>query len=75
MHLSVIISIVKYIHRLENASDGLLKDFYILSKYEGCSKRIAFFYLETSNFKLAQNGSFHAIEELSVVRNAKLRPM
>ena len=26
MHLSVIISIVKYLYRFENASDGLLKD-------------------------------------------------
>ena len=33
MHLSVIISIVKYLHRLENAGDGLLKDSYISSKY------------------------------------------
>ena len=33
MHLSVIISIVKYLHRLENASDGLLKNSYISSKY------------------------------------------
>ena len=33
MHLSVIISIVKYLHRLENACDGLLKDSYISSKY------------------------------------------
>ena len=33
MHLSVIISIFKYLHRLENASDGLLKDSYISTKY------------------------------------------
>ena len=33
MHLSVIISIVKYLHRLENTSDGLLKNSYISSKY------------------------------------------
>ena len=46
-----------------------------LSNYEGCSKRIAYFYLETSNFKLAQKFSFHAIKELSVARNAKLQPM
>ena len=44
-------------------------------KYEGCSKRIAYFYLETSNFKLAQKCSFHALEVLSVVRNAKFQPM
>ena len=44
-------------------------------KYEGCSKRIAYFYLETSNFKLAQKCSFHAIKELSVARNAKFQLM
>ena len=33
MHLSVIISIVKYLYRFENASDGLLKDSYISSNY------------------------------------------
>ena len=43
--------------------------------YEGCSKRIAYFYLETSNFKLAQMCPFQAIKELSVARNAKLQPM
>ena len=43
--------------------------------YEGCSKRIAFFYLMTANFKLAQKCSFHAIEELSLARNEKLQPM
>ena len=42
---------------------------------EGCSKRIAYFYLETSNFKLAKKCSFHAIKELPVARNAKLQPM
>ena len=44
-------------------------------KNEGYSKRIAYFYLETSNFKLALKHSFHAIKELSVARNAKLQPM
>ena len=34
MHLSVIISIVKYLYRFENASDGLLKDSYISSNYK-----------------------------------------
>ena len=43
--------------------------------YEGYSKRIAYLYLETSNFKKAQKCSFHAIKELSVARNAKLQPM
>ena len=43
--------------------------------YDGCSKRIAYFYLETSNFKLAQKRSFHAIKRLPVARNAKLQPM
>ena len=39
--------------------------------YEGCSKWIAYFCLETSNFKLAQKYSFHALEVLPVARNAK----
>ena len=43
--------------------------------YEGCSKWIAYFYLETSNFKLAQKYSFHALELLPVARNAKFQPM
>ena len=43
--------------------------------YEGCSKWIAYFYLETSNFKLAQKYSFHALEVLPVDRNAKIQPM
>ena len=43
--------------------------------YEGCSKWIAYFYLETSNFKLAQTCSFHALEVLPVARNAKFQPM
>ena len=38
--------------------------------YEGFSNRIAYFYLETSNFKLAQKCSFHAIKELTMARNA-----
>ena len=45
------------------------------SKYEGCSKWIAYFYLETSNFKLAQQYSFHALEVLPVAINAKFQPM
>ena len=43
--------------------------------YEGCSKRIAYFKLDTSNVKLAQKCSFHAIEVLPVARNARLQPM
>ena len=46
-----------------------------LCTYEGCSKWIAYFYLETSNFKLAQKYSFHALEVLPVARNAKFQPM
>ena len=41
--------------------------------YEGCSKWIAYFYLETSNFKLAQKYLFHALEVLPVARNAKFQ--
>ena len=43
--------------------------------YEGCSKWIAYFYLETSNFKLAQKYSFHALKVLPMARNAKFQPM
>ena len=43
--------------------------------YEGCSKWIAYFYLETSNFKLAQKYSFHALEVLPMARNAKFQLM
>ena len=32
-------------------------------------------YLETSNFKLAQKYSFHALEVIPVARNAKFQPM
>ena len=51
---------------------------YFITKtclYEGCSKWIAYFYLETSNFKLAQKYSFHALEVLPVARNTKFQPM
>ena len=41
----------------------------------GMLEKIAYFYLETSNLKLAQNRSFHAIKELHVARNPKLQPM
>ena len=43
--------------------------------YEGCSTWIAYFYLETLNFKLAQKCSFHALEVLPVARNTKIQPM
>ena len=43
--------------------------------YEGCSKWIAYFCLETSNFKLAQKYSFYALEVLPLARNAKFQPM
>ena len=46
-----------------------------LSIYEGCSKWIAYFYLETLIFKLAQKYSFHALEVLPVARNAKFQRM
>ena len=49
--------------------------FYLFVIYEGCSKWIAYFYLETLNFKLAQKCSFHALEVLPVARNAKFQPM
>ena len=48
---------------------------WIPTAYEGCSKWIAYFYLETFIFKLAQKYSFHALEVLSVARNAKFQPM
>ena len=44
-------------------------DFYIRGMFEmNC-----LFYLETSNFKLAQKYSFHALEVLPVARNAKFQ--
>ena len=54
---------------------SMLKKCFIWETYEGCSKWIAYFYLETSNFKLAQKYSFHALEVLPVARNAKFQPM
>ena len=41
----------------------------------GMFEIIAYFYLETSNFKLAQKDSFHALEVLPMARNAKFQPM
>ena len=50
--------------------------FYtIVAKYEGCLKWIAYFYLDTLNFKLAQKCLFHALKVLPVARNAKFQPM
>ena len=49
--------------------------YFYMKTYEGCLKWIAYFYLETSNFKLAQKYSFHALEVLPVARNAKFQPM
>ena len=43
--------------------------------YEGCSKRIAYFYLETSIFKLAKKCSSHAVKKLAMAGNAKLQQM
>ena len=59
------------------AQTGLLmcRMVRLLIQYEGCSKWNAYFYLETSNFKLAQKYSFHALEVLPVARNAKFQPM
>ena len=50
-------------------------NFRYIRPYEGCSKWNAYFYLETSNFKLAQKYSFHALEVLPVARHAKFQPM
>ena len=52
----------------------LSKYFEPIRSYEGCSKWIAYFYLETSNFKLAQKYSFH-YKILPVARNAKFQLM
>jgi hypothetical protein len=51
------------------------KLFVMFMMYEGCSKCIAYLYLETSNFKLAQKCSFHALEVVPVARNVKFQPM
>ena len=56
-------------------SNKKLEQCFQRKTYEGCSKWIAYFYLETSNFKLAQKYSFHALEVLPVARNAKFQPM
>ena len=58
-----------------NLSSAELAQREVKVKYEGCSKWIAYFYLETSNFKLAQKYSFHALEVLPMARNAKFQPM
>ena len=43
--------------------------------YEGCSKCIAYFFLEASNFKLAKKCSFHSLEVLPVACNATFQPI
>ena len=57
----------------QNCSLAIIIVSYLI--YKGCSKWIAYFYLETSNFKLAQKYSFHALKVLPVARNAKFQPM
>ena len=64
--LSVILSILAF---------WALPSLHALRGFERCLKWIAYFYLETSNFKLAQKYSFHALEVLPVARNAKFQPM
>ena len=61
------------VNKMANVSSDCLEVCLVI--YEGCSKWIAYFYLETSNFKLAQKYSFHALEVLPVARNAKFQPM
>ena len=56
-----------------NLSD--VNKWFFIHTYEGCSKWIAYFYLETLNFKLAQKCSFHALEVLLVARNVKFQLM
>ena len=64
-------------HALLSRHNSLIIDqiSQLLIEHEGSSKWIAYFYLETSNFKLAQKYSFHALEVLPVARNAKFQPM
>ena len=64
---------VEYMYSVILAITKILSEWKYI--YEGCSKWIAYFYLETSNFKLAQKYSFHALEVLPVARNAKFQPM
>ena len=79
--ISLITNDVEVQRRRNNYSTSILTelvridDNIIYSVYEGCSKWIAYFYLETLNFKLAQKYSFHALEVLPVARNAKFQPM
>ena len=51
------------------------RPYTLLMKIQGMFENSCCFYLETSNFELAQKCSFHATEELSMARNAKLYPM
>ena len=62
-------SLNKYMHTIFSLAIS------IEDVYEGCSKWIAYFYLETSNFKWVKKCSFHANQVLPVARNAKLQPM
>ena len=66
---------LKIVYKSGTKVQNSQRNLKVNSIYEGCSKRIAYFYLETSNFKLAQKCSFHALEVLPVVRNAKFQPM
>ena len=80
-----IVSIRDYLHEMSVPIFWKKKEEKIISinllsedlsqRYEGCSKWIAYFYLETSNFKSARKYSFHALEVLPVARNAKFQPM
>ena len=56
-----------------SADNKLMTFFFLFSSIRGMFEMN--FYLETSNFKLAQKYSFHALEVLPVARNAKFQPM
>ena len=62
------------VHILKLFAQGVIQ-LQISVIYEGCSKWITYFYLEASNFKLAQKYSFHALEVLPVARNANFQPV
>ena len=48
---------------------------FFIKAYERMFEMNCLFLSETSNFKLAQKYSFHALEVLPVARNAKFQPM
>ena len=73
MHMIFLSHIIVFVPLLQTNANWQISFDMLL--YEGCSKWIAYFYLETSNFKLAQKYSFHALEVLPVARNAKFQPM